>query len=117
MLYDEPGRCGGMDSHSHHFRVVRDIGLDLLVRHGGGEERVRLSGPIEAGLQALDSDARYWLLCAIYHAHHDGERDATDRERDKWQRAAAEKRIKTRKCQKYVKVWIENSCPAQVGAL
>jgi len=37
LLYDEPGRCGGIDNHCHHFRVVVGNGgrLWLLVRHGG----------------------------------------------------------------------------------
>ena len=25
LVYDEPGRCGGMDSHSFHYRVVSSI--------------------------------------------------------------------------------------------
>jgi hypothetical protein len=38
MLFDEPGRCGGLDCHSHHFRLVGGPGgsLGLMVRHGGG---------------------------------------------------------------------------------
>lgn len=61
LLFDEPGRCGGLDAHSHHFRVVRYCGLSLLVRHGGGDERIRISSTptlIET-LTALDSNARY----------------------------------------------------------
>jgi hypothetical protein len=23
LLRDEPGRCGGLDSHSHHYRLVK----------------------------------------------------------------------------------------------
>lgn len=44
LLYDEPGRCGGLDSHSYHLRVVRARygGCVLLVRHGGGDEAVNL---------------------------------------------------------------------------
>jgi hypothetical protein len=44
ILYDEPGRCGGIDSHSFHYRVTKLHGsLFLLVRHGAGDERIRLS--------------------------------------------------------------------------
>jgi hypothetical protein len=44
LLCDEPGRCGGLDSHCHHYRVVQHYGsVELLVRHGGGQERIRLS--------------------------------------------------------------------------
>ncbi len=35
LLYDEPGRCCGLDSHSHHFRVVSGPGgIGLLARPG-----------------------------------------------------------------------------------
>ena len=44
LLWDEPGRCGGIDAHSHHFRLVKRQwgGLSLLVRHGGGDARLSL---------------------------------------------------------------------------
>ena len=101
-------RCGGQDSHSYHYRVVRSGGLYLLVRHGGGDERIRLSNGrvLLYGLELLDT-ARYWTLNAIYHAHADGARDAREREAARWQRLAAEKRIKTRRQQDgRVKVWV-----------
>lgn len=112
LLFDEPGRCGGMDSHSFHYRLVRNCGLELLVRHGGGDERLRVSLPRSPGeprtsacrgtdmveqLRALDSDARYWLLGAIYHAYSNGERKGIEAEASRWRHAAAEKRIKVRK--------------------
>jgi hypothetical protein len=112
LLHDEPGRCGGIDCHSHHFRVVRRFDLFLLlVRHGGGDEELLLSCPesLQATLATLDTNARYWVLHAIYCAHAEGERDAKDATDDKWCRAAAERRIKTRKQRGSgtVKVWIE----------
>src|SRR5688572_9405566 len=43
LVYDGPGRCGGLDCHSHHFRLVMDSGRAfLLVQHGGGDERIQL---------------------------------------------------------------------------
>src|SRR5690349_19548495 len=45
LLFDEPGRCGGLDGHSYHFRLVKfahDSNLSLLVRHGGGDECITL---------------------------------------------------------------------------
>ena len=113
LLYDEPGRCGGMDSHCHHYRLVASGGhsATLLVKHGGGEERFRVSSTktLLDTLAALDSNARYWVLNAIYHAHSDGKRDAQDKTNNRWMQAAADKRIKTRKRrgQNSVKVWIE----------
>jgi hypothetical protein len=114
ILYDEPGRCGGIDSHSHHYRVVRSRGTAMLfVRHGGGDERIRLSNAtaVVNALAALDSNGRYWLLNAIYHAQNDAARDARVKERARWYSAAQDKRIRTRKERggSYVKVWIENA--------
>lgn len=101
MLWDEPGRCGGIDSHSYHFRVVGLHGSwYLLVRHGGGDERIDLGGSrhhSRLGLERLDSDGRYWLLLAIYRIHSDAMRTARDNERDRWASAAVQKRIKVRK--------------------
>ena len=115
LLYEEPGRCGGVDSHSHHYRVVARSGSAfLLVRHGGGDECVRLANGkvLLYGLALLDG-ARYWTLNAIYHAYAAGHREAYEAETQRWRVAAAEKRIKTRKCKRVVKVWIE---PAGVAA-
>jgi len=112
LLYDEPGRCGCMDSHCHHYRVVRRFGsVYLLVRHGGGNERIRLAytKSLLDTLEALDSTARYWVLNTICHAHSDGASQAAENCNAKWRKAAVEKRIKTRKqrgCDS-VKVWIE----------
>ncbi len=101
LLYDEPGRCGGLDSHSHHYRLVLSPGgsLELLVRHGGGEDRVSLSTKktLLSTFAALDSTARYWMLNGIYHAYRDGEHRGSEKTHDYWQTAAKEGRIKTRK--------------------
>ena len=129
LLFDEPGRCGGrnpdakpgepgaggLDCHSHHYRLVRHCGLALLVRHGGGDERIRLSSTwaFEQTLNSLDSNGRYWLFNAIYHAKNDAASRARETERLEWKTAAAEKRIKTRKYPAHgtVKVWIEPANP------
>jgi hypothetical protein len=103
ILYDEPGRCGGQDSHSYHYRIVgAATGAQfptLLVRHGGGTESIRLSNgkAVLVALAALDSNGRYWLLNALYHAQADARRAARDHEAARWRKAAAEKRIKVRK--------------------
>lgn len=107
-----PGRCGrGTDSHSFHFRVVKSggYGMDLLVRHGRGDERFRLSCPAGESFASMSEEDRYWVCQAMYHAienaREKSHRDTTAR----WQQAAAEKRIRTRKMPKRdaVKVWIE----------
>lgn len=117
LLMDEPGRCGGLDSHSHHYRLVSACGLQLLVRHGGGDERVYISlpngrngsgGALDA-LLALDSDARYWFLNALYHAHADGRQDGAERASRAHREAFADGRLRKRKMRgcDSVKVWIE----------
>ena len=113
LLYDEPGRCGGIDSHSHHYRIVKSGGrLDLLVRHGGGDDRFHLSlyGTQPEFFASLDSNGRYWLFNALYHARSEGNRQGYYSATEEWRTAAIEKRIKTRKVRggDAVKVWIEN---------
>jgi hypothetical protein len=115
LLYDEPGRCGGVDSHCHHYRVAKKYGtLYLLVRHGGGDDRFRLTTNAVAAFDAMDSNARYWTLNAIFHAHWDGWQEGAEITRSRWTKAAAEKRIKTRKTKSGVKVWVESPSPATV---
>lgn len=100
LIHDEPGRCGGIDSHSYHFRVVQAYcggGRYLLVRHGGGDARIRLRHDALKCVDAMDSTTRYWMLQAIYHLHSDAARDARDAERSRWAGAAAQKRIKLRR--------------------
>jgi hypothetical protein len=109
LLRDEPGRCGGLDSHSHHYRLVKSYGsLMLLVRHGGGDERLHLSGPLATVLDHLDSNDCYWALNAIYHAYSDGKRSGSEATANNWRKAAVEKRIRTRKERgsNNVRVWI-----------
>lgn len=100
LLHDEPGRCGGLDHHSHHFRVVKSSSsVYLLVRHGGGDERIRLfpHKALPSFFEAMDSTARYWILATIYAAYRDGEEDGRGSECAMWRKAAVERRIKTRK--------------------
>jgi len=111
LLYDEPGRCGGCDSHCHHYRVIGKRDIELLYKNGGGEGRIRLSNStsLRPILESLDSNGRYWLLNSIYHAYDDGKINGAGRMDEQWRKAAAEKRIKTRKLPhgRGVKVWRE----------
>lgn len=113
ILCDEPGRCGGLDSHSHHFIFVKSgWRYALLVRHGGGDERINLSDHCAGlcnALAALDSNGRYWLLHTVYGLQRDAASTARDQSDATWRNAAADKRIKTRKypAKGVVKVWIE----------
>lgn len=112
LLFDEPGRCGGLDCHSHHYRVVKkNGGFSLLVKHGGGEEHIRISNgkAVVQILESLDSTQRYWILSAMFYAQSDASRTARGEEQSLWRHAAAQGRIKTRKVRgtNTVKIWIE----------
>lgn len=115
ILFDEPGRCGGLDSHHLHCMLVkaRFGGLYILVRHGCGDERIQLSpyaNLTKESLAAMDSSARYWMLATLWSAYRDGADEAQKKESATWRKAAAEKRIKTRKYPtKGIKVWIESA--------
>ena len=114
LLIDEPGRCGGLDCHCHHFRVVKAQsaygGYFLLVRHGGGDERIPLgSRPGIRPLLATDSNSRFWLLQMMYQVQHNQAAEARKLANDQWTKAAAEKRIKIRKQRGSVKVWVEKA--------
>ena len=77
LIYDEPGRCGGLDSHCHHVRLVKRLGrLTLLVRNGGGDHEVRIPHSFELSgvLDGLDSNGRYWLLLSLYNVHQESTR-------------------------------------------
>ena len=112
ILFDEPGRCGGTDSHCHHVRLVRSSGcVDLLVRHGGGDERIRSvshSPTFVPMLEGLSSDARYWFLLAIHHAASKASSEARQAESQRWAAAFIDKRIKRRKRGGSVSVWVES---------
>jgi hypothetical protein len=116
ILFDEPGRCGGIDSHCHHYRLVtrRYSGIALLVRHGGGDDVIPCLSNGRAiidAMRSLDSNGRYWLLNAMYHTHKDAAQKARVSTTEKWETAAAEKRIHTRKypARNWTKVWIEEA--------
>lgn len=115
ILFDEPGRCGGTDSHAFHFIVIERMGsLLLLVKHGGGEDSIRIGstrgnhrrGIREALENATDSNARYWLMQTLYHTVQDERRLSTEAERSIWSKAAREDRLKirSRQGQKYAEI-------------
>lgn len=81
------------------------------LRNGSGDHRFPL-GPspgIQVLLRMTDSHERYWLMQWLYWFQRDEAHRASQRTNEKWQTAAAEKRIKTRKKRgsSSVQVWIE----------
>lgn len=121
ILWDEPGRCrpqiggsGGVDYHSHHFRVVgyRHGADALLVRHGGGDEVIelcRLDRVPELLALLPDSDARFLFLHTLYSAHSEAASAARESEAHRWRAAIADGRARKRRYPKRgtTKVWIE----------
>ena len=87
---------------------MRHANYYLLVRHGGGDERIPLFKPEVDAIKGLHSTSCYWIMGAIYHANAEGKRNARQAADLQWRRAAAEKRIKTRKLRgaEGVKVWV-----------
>lgn len=113
LVYDEPGRCGGVDAHSHHFRLVKRYGQYAVVFcHGGGVGRFVVPHYKGAAnqlidlLAAMDSNMRYWMMHAMYHVYSEGGRAAREDERAVWVSAAVEKRIKLRRRKGIVRVEI-----------
>ena len=124
LLYDEPGRCGVLDSHSHHIRLVkgRHRNYALLVRNGSGDHRISLGCVFTVAMKSdalgtMDSNARYWFLLSIHNEARAAASDAVDKESAKWRQAAADKRIKTRKLRgrNDIKVWIEPAVQESVA--
>lgn len=120
LIYDEHGRIvywteerkpgEGVDCRSHWFRIVRRHGsYYLLVKHGAGEERVKLYGwgNFRAMFEPLSSDARYSLMHHMLSVHHDAQRQARADIHDLYRTAFAQGRLKKRKVKGGVKVWIE----------
>lgn len=113
LVFDEPGRVlGNVCYRSHYLRVTKDeFGSfhQLHVQHGAGTESWRftyLKSVIDA-LASLDSDSRYLLLHTIMRANQESATRTAEKVAANWQKAAAQKRIKTRKVKGGVKVWVE----------
>lgn len=104
-----PGPGRGVDCRSHSFKLVRGQygGFYLLVRHGGGDERFKVdySNRLAAVFEALDSDARYYLLHTLLKVHHTAERAAQQQTATKYAQAFAEGRLRKRR--KQGRAWVE----------
>lgn len=116
ILFEEPGRIvENVDHYSHYFILSRsaysDTIMTLSVKHGGGEESFlwHVTTSLLNALSLMSSDGRFLLFRAIIDAHHKSAETTAQKVNANWQRAAAEKRIKTRKMpgRNEVKVWIE----------
>jgi hypothetical protein len=113
LLFDEPGRCGKIDAHGHHLRLVKNCGrLVLLSQRGDSAERLTLFSymlTFAELLATLDSNARYWILHMIHSTAHAARRDAEESTRNAWAKAFIEKRIKKQKRSGSYRVWLEET--------
>jgi len=134
LLAEEPGRCagpaeghkgGGIDSHCLDLRLVMPkYGSHpvILVLTRDGAERVEVkdyTGHVLPALLAMDSNARYFTLSAIYKGVRDAARAAETRTRDEWAAAFIQKRIKKTRRNRMVYVNIvtpAEPAPLAVGA-
>lgn len=119
IVSDEPGRVLEMGKHrvcysAYHYRVTRADGAfyTLRVKHGGGEESIRLSHGfkyVAVALEKLTSDERFLALHELRDVRRKADRDAEDRTAGVFRSAFADGRLKKRKLrgQASVKVWIE----------
>ena len=125
LLYSECGRIvkaetyghgrNGIDYRSHYFTVVtgeHNYGTYLLVKHGGGEERIKIdysSKRVAQFFEPLDSTERYLLMHMLHSLYRDTKREADEATAATYRKAFAEDRLRKRKNrgQASCKVWIE----------
>jgi hypothetical protein len=125
LLFSEGGRVvrgntyghdrDSIDYRSHYFRIVRNGGSAyLLVKHGGGEERLRLdynAARAKQFFEPLDSTQRYLLMHAFYSVARNARNAEHQAQMEKYTKAFAEGRLKKRKKRggSAVSVWIEGA--------
>jgi hypothetical protein len=120
-LFHEPGRVlpsihddvRATDCRSHCFKIVKPRHGDytLIVRHGGGVERVNLgySRRIVNAFRQMDSDSRFRLMWTFLDVYHAAKTEAADATAKTYREAFVEDRLKKRRlpARNATKVWIE----------
>ncbi len=119
IVFSECGRSlNNVCYRSHYFRIVKpEFGPhELLVKHGGGQERFSLGygdtvPSMISTLGKMDSDTRYLAIYLMYDIRKDAGRHATAETAAKYERAFVDGKLKKRKLprQGRVKVWIESN--------
>jgi hypothetical protein len=116
VLFSEHGRIiGKIDYRSHWYKLVKPKygEMALLVKHGGGEERLPLghcNGDAIARICGiLSPDDRYLLLSSFLHIDHESRSKSRRETAAEYQKAFADGKLKKRKVRgaDAVKVWIE----------
>ncbi len=117
LLHDVCGRIlDKTDFRSHYFRVVlaRFGGAFLLVKHGGGQERIQIDyNSIRAArllAQFNSADELYLMLHMLYSVHSKAYRAAAENTASIYRQAFASGKLKKRKQRGVdgVKVWLES---------
>jgi len=104
---------GGIDYRSHWFILVNAKygGYAILVKHGGGEERISLgyNRRVPKIIEGLASDDAYVLMHDMVKLAGESRRNAAEAEASKYRAAFANGLLKKRKVRgsNSVKVWIE----------
>lgn len=104
VIFSEHGRSvNNVDFKSHWLVLVQAQygGYFLLVKHGGGEERISLGYEHHTAslktLELVPEDQRYLILYTIYRAHSNAEDNAITNTATKYKLAFLEKRLKRRR--------------------
>ena len=114
VIFSEHGRIINNVCHrSFWFMLVKGkYHVALLVKHGGGQERIDLHHYHDENLRALSvlsSDDRFMVFSTMLAIKHDAEREAEDSTSARYRQAFAENRLHKRKNRgsNTVKIWIE----------
>lgn len=123
IIFSEHGRIlkpldgdrHGVDYRSHYFVLVKAQygGFALLVRHGGGQERLPIGygsgGYLLQGFALMDSDTRYFMLHNLYRVASDAASLSAKETAQRFKEAHAEGRLKKTKIRNRdaFKIWIE----------
>lgn len=117
VLRSECGRIThNIDYRSHWFILIKSAYTEhiLLVRHGGGEERIHLpicnANVLVSAIQSLGSDEAYIVMHQLFDIWQHSKRAGRDEATRRFQNAFIDGRLKKRRFPKQgiVKVWIEN---------
>lgn len=119
-IFAEPGRVLDLKARGGNYDVCyrsHAFAVDALprddyrvtVKHGGGEESVKVRREFVQALHGMTSDARYFVLYELMDSRATHARAAAERVRGEWSQAFADGRLKKRKQRgtNSVRVWIE----------
>ena len=104
VIFSEHGRVLDNTCYRSHWLMLVKCqygGHALLVKHGGGEERINLFSAgryrVPDSLALLDSDFRYLMLYQLFRIHTEAKRNGEKQARADMTMAFVEGRLKKRK--------------------